>query len=384
MTKNERTKLYTRIALRVLTCIAVIFAVIWLLPWLNRLLAPFILAFIMAALLNPAVRFLNTKCKMSRNLSANILVILVFAIMAAAVSWVVYALTMEMVSLAQDAERITGNIVNIFNSIGERLHWIDDIMPVDADSMFAGFMESFVVWMQGGVVWVAEYLVTHTWDITIGIGEWLLALLMFLLAAGFMTTDFPKYLETLSKVKFEWLDKVKYATRHAFKGYIKSQFLLATLAAIVMYIGLIIIGQQYALVIAVLLWVLDFLPILGTGSLMVPWSIIVFIGGDPFKGIYLLILQSSFFIVRRILEPKVMGKEMNLSPILALISIFVGMKLAGFWGMIFGPILTIIFISIAKEGVFNNAWQDIQSASADLKRLFSNEDSEPAEEQSKE
>jgi sporulation integral membrane protein YtvI len=334
----------------------------------------------MAAALNPFVKFLDRKFKMSRRWISNILVIIVFAIMAAGVSWLAYWLTLEIVALGENIENILGAIMAAFENVSRGLYWLVDFVPGDnTDAMMAAFFERTLNWLQNTIGRTAEYLMQNTWGIAIGLGNWLIALLMFLLAAGFMTIDFPQYGEKFAKIKSRSFETLKQATKLAFVGYIRSQLLLATLAAVVIYIGIVAIQQPYALVIALVVWILDFLPILGSGTWMVPWSIIEFINGDITKAIYLLALQTAFFIVRRILEPKVMGKQMNLSPLLALVSIYVGMKLAGFWGMIFGPVITIILISMSKQGVFDNTYNDIKAVVADLKGLFGHPEKEEAE-----
>ncbi|HHW60769.1 MAG TPA: AI-2E family transporter, partial [Syntrophomonadaceae bacterium] len=96
----------------------------------------------------------------------------------------------------------------------------------------------------------------------------------------------------------------------------------------------------------------DILPILGPGTIFVPWVIWEFMSGRAGMGISLLIVYIIISAVRQFLEPKVVGDNIGLHPLLTLISLYVGLQLGGLVGMILGPIILVILIASYRAGVF--------------------------------
>lgn len=121
-------------------------------------------------------------------------------------------------------------------------------------------------------------------------------------------------------------------------SYVKAQLVIMVLDAILAAIGLYILGNPYYLVIGILLGVIDALPLFGIGTVLIPWAIISIFMGNPTMGIGLFILYGILAVMRQIVEPKVMGKQMNMDLLTSLFFMYVGYRLFGIWGFILGPI----------------------------------------------
>ncbi len=134
-------------------------------------------------------------------------------------------------------------------------------------------------------------------------------------------------------------------------GFVKAQLIFITVTFIESFIGLSIIGIQYAFMIALLVALVDILPVLGTGSIYVPWAIFSLLSGNYILGFSLLGLWVFIFIVRYMIEPKVYGHQLGIHPLLALISVFAGLKLIGVAGLILGPATVVILLSCQKAGI---------------------------------
>lgn len=139
-------------------------------------------------------------------------------------------------------------------------------------------------------------------------------------------------------------------------GFLKSQIILMMLTFIISLIGLLILGVEQVLTIAVILGVLDLLPYLGPGLIIVPWSIYSFFTDDFFMGIGLLILYATTVIVRQIAEPKVLSTSMKLNPLAILVSLFAGLQLFGIFGLVIGPISLVFIVSLYDAKVFEGLW----------------------------
>lgn len=92
------------------------------------------------------------------------------------------------------------------------------------------------------------------------------------------------------------------------------------------------------------------MPILGTGSILVPWSIIAFIMGNTKIGIGMLVLYILITVVKQIIEPKIVGQQIGLHPIITLILMYVGVNLMGLLGLLALPILATILVKLNNEG----------------------------------
>jgi len=134
-------------------------------------------------------------------------------------------------------------------------------------------------------------------------------------------------------------------------GFLKSQVILSLLTFVITLIGLIIIGTKYAIVMSLVVVFVDLLPVLGTGSVLVPWAIYCFATDVTGMGIGLIILFLFITAFRRVVEPKLIGDSIGLSPLLTLISLYVGFQLMGILGMILGPILAIVLIALKDAGM---------------------------------
>ncbi|GAB6172613.1 sporulation integral membrane protein YtvI [Paradesulfitobacterium aromaticivorans] len=139
--------------------------------------------------------------------------------------------------------------------------------------------------------------------------------------------------------------------RKATIGFLESQVILSSITYIISSIGLMILGVRYALAIALVVVLVDILPILGTGTVFIPWAIYALSKGNTFLGVGLIILFIVINVVRRIIEPKILGERIGLSPLSTLISIWVGFKVLGIAGVFLGPLVIILYRSLVRAGV---------------------------------
>jgi sporulation integral membrane protein YtvI len=141
--------------------------------------------------------------------------------------------------------------------------------------------------------------------------------------------------------------------RRAIFGFMKAQFILSMLTYIVALIGLFILKVDYPLAIALLIVIVDILPILGTGSLILPWAIYCLVTGNTFLAVGLLILFLVITVFRRTVEPKILGDSVGIGALSALISLYIGFKLVGVIGLFLGPIVVIVYQAMRKVGLLN-------------------------------
>ena len=130
--------------------------------------------------------------------------------------------------------------------------------------------------------------------------------------------------------------------------YIRSYALLMLITFAEMLIGFLILGVRYAFIFAVIISILDLLPIVGVGTALVPASVFCFLSGRGGLGVGILILFAVSVIVRELAEPRILGKNLGVHPLLTLVSMYVGYSFFGFAGILILPLFVIAF------GIYKN------------------------------
>ena len=138
----------------------------------------------------------------------------------------------------------------------------------------------------------------------------------------------------------------------------------------ILLVGFFLIGQSYGLLLALGLAMLDFIPIVGAGTIMVPWAFLALFTHDYAQAIQIMLIWGVIAMFRRVGEPKVVGDQTGLSPILSLVSIYVGMRLGGVLGMVLGPTVALIALNLVKLGLFEGLRLDLAAAAEDIMALL--------------
>jgi len=146
----------------------------------------------------------------------------------------------------------------------------------------------------------------------------------------------------LSKKKTEKAKSLGRRILIGLKGYFKAYSLLFLINCIELFIGLTVMHRQYALFLAILLGFLDILPFFSTAVILVPWGIIMLVNGEYGIGIGMIVLALVMAVVRQIAEPRLVGKSLGIHPLASLASMYVGVRIFGFWGMMLAPVTVVV------------------------------------------
>ena len=240
-----------------------------------------------------------------------------------------------------------------------------------ADNIFSGLL----TWFQSILPAALDASLDGAGSLMSRLPSFAISTIVFIMASYFIASDYPR-LRFLAVDQFppqvqEFGASFRRIFRDAFGGYLRSQLLLSLGVFAILAIGFLIIGQPYGLILALIFALLDFIPIVGSGTVMVPWSVISFIMQDYQTAIKLIVIWGFVALFRRMAEPKILGDQTGLSPILSLVGIYLGMRSGGIFGMVIGPLALLVFINLCKLGTFDPAWRDIKLCAADLNALLS-------------
>ena len=229
-------------------------------------------------------------------------------------------------------------------------------MPVIENST-NDILQNVSNWLRGGLTNIIE-LVTSLPTIAICIGITVVALYFICVDKIYILDQIEHHLPKI------WVKKISTHLKDLIQtlgGYLKAEASLVLISFVISLVGLYVLqfigfNIQYPLLVALAIGFVDALPILGSGTVMVPWAIISAINGDINLGIAIIILLIIMSVVRQILEPKLVSKNIGVHPIFTLLAMYTGFKVIGILGLLIGPIVLIIFKNIfanlIDRGVF--------------------------------
>ena len=374
LTWPQRGRLWMRLGIRLLLAAAGVLAAVKLLPAVASLFLPFLLAFGMAALLNPLVRWIQRKLNWSRSLTALVTVLILVGLVVGGLVALLYGLGREVVSLAQNWETLFDQVLTGLEELEGMFARFQTLLPADLTLATQDLGDKLVVWVQRSVSSGLSASTQYITDKAMAAPGFFLGLVMFLMATYFLSAEYP-YLRTrmiqhTDDRALHFLAQMKKTVVAAFGGYLKAQVLLSVGVFFILLAGFLITGQSYALLLALGLAVLDFIPLLGSGTVMIPWAVIAFLTRNYPTAIAVILIWSVIAVFRRMAEPKVVGDQTGLSPVLSLVSIYAGMKVGGVMGMILGPIVVLVVLNLVGIGMFRNVQRDVTAAAEDVMELL--------------
>lgn len=324
---------------------------------------PFLIAFIISLIIEPAIRLIMKKLKLTRKTSSIIIFIIASGIIIGGVTWGIVSLIAEASNLLQDLNSYVEKAYILFQNFTNRFDFNNTHLPNEITSIIEN----------------------STGDVLNSVSSWIRNFLTGLLnmitsiptiAIYFVVTIMALYLICVDKVYI--LDQIEhhFPKRWVFKvgnhikdltqtlgGYLKAEATLILVSFIISLAGLYILkfakfNIEFPLLMALFIGFVDALPILGSGTVMIPWAIISGLNGDLKLGIALIILLIIMSTVRQFLEPKLVSKHIGTHPIFTLIAMYTGFKFIGILGMLIGPIILIIiknvFATLIDEGIFKS------------------------------
>lgn len=314
--------------------------------------APFLLALVVAIFLEPLNQLLIRKLRMNRMLASAVS----SSFFTLSLLGVIFLLGVKMIAeLIAFLQKVPSYIENA-NGFAEQL--FVDIrglmlnLPPDAVATIEGWLTNLtdaalkmVGTLSKSVVSVASTLP----GMFIFFIVFLVAVYMFSFSMNTMKASVLSLFAEESRAQVE---QVLNNLRGSIFGFLRSQFILSALTYVISLIGLLVLDVKYPMAIALLIIVVDILPILGTGSVLVPWASYLLFAGDTYTGVGLLILFLFITVFRRIIEPKILGDSVGIGALSALISLYVGFKLVGVIGVFIGPLVVIIYMAARQAGLF--------------------------------
>ncbi len=317
-------------------------------------LFPFIIGLLITALVQRPSNFISKKIRIKKGVCALILVILTYITLLAIISFCLYKVVGAFSSVYNSFSENLDYFENLFESLSKKLSKVFESLPKDIKTSVTNIFQNLLGTVASSVTSFISHIATTAASFAPGI---FISVIVTIVASCYIAKDYDsvKKLATslISDRICHLLLKIKeIATTKIFK-IIKGYLLIMLITFGELSLAFLLLGIENAILFALLIALLDLLPVLGTGTILIPWGIINLISGEYFVAAALIIVYVIVLIVRNIIEPKVISHQVGLHPLLALLCIFIGLKLFGFVGMFLLPLIVVLIYNLCKEGELN-------------------------------
>ena len=265
------------------------------------------------------------------------------------------------------SETLTESVTTIFTQIREYLAGQStELTDSITGSLGSAFSFSWITTPLSGVISTAKQIPSI-----------LIAVVITLVASCFMTSDYDEIMgfvkRQFPKEKRKDLSRSKVLLKSTLSKMAKAYALIMTVTFTEMFIGLSILklagiySSNYAVIIAIVTAFVDIIPVLGTGTVLIPWAIYNLIVGNYALAIGLAVIYAVITVIRQIVEPKLVAGQLGLSPVVTITSLYLGLKIFGVLGMIIAPILVTMLKVLNDEGIIH-IWKSSKAEAEEIEK----------------
>lgn len=322
-------------------------------PKLLSLFIPFVIAYIISLVASP-LTLIFEKIRLPRALSAIIAILFVAAALFGISALIISKLISELYDFSLHLPELLASIESTLSNLKIAAIDIFTLLP----DTFNGFsapdiLDSIKASLSSLSASVVEKISGATINGMKHIPGILIAFVFSILASYFLIRDKKMVRASISSVLGENLSgklrDIKTYLSEAVFAYIKAQCILMSITFAEVFIVLSILRVKYSFLFALIIALIDAIPVFGTGTVLIPWAIYNLITGNFTLAISLLALYATCLVVRQFLEPKILSTQIGIHPLLTLLSMYIGYRLIGIFGMILGPLTALVTKNVLKK-----------------------------------
>lgn len=310
----------------------------------SRLLEPFVRR--MAGLLKPI--------HLGRRTATLLGMLLLFGVAGTLVGLLLGRISQEFRAMVRSLPQLVGWITgtalpNLHSLYNRYLALMPSYVPELISNAIASLAQQAVGW----AATLSGWLTTGAWSTALGIPHVLLALVLIAMGTYYFTADRERILRFWGKLLPASLRRqgmrIKEDILHSIYGQLKSQLVVSLLIMGFLVLLFWVFRVPYWLVAGLGIGLMDALPVLGAGLFLVPWSLLSFIGGNTGTGILMAAAYLGTVIIRQVLEPRIVGRNLGLYPLVTMMAMYAGFRLFGVLGLIGGPVMMGVLRAVLKE-----------------------------------
>ena len=314
--------------------------------YLLGLVLPFLAAYFLAWLIRPVTETLYRRLRLPRILGGTIALLLLFAVFGTSICLLVKILLKQAIAFIRNLPIYLSMIANKLDRICKGY---DELFGLEDGTLRAMVDDNLIQTVNRAKSNLMPKLTEQTISITVGIVAFLGVLLIIFVAAVLIGKELPGFQEKYNNHNlYKDFHRITEKLSEAGIAYLRSQLIIMTIIALVCVLGLTLLRNEYAALLGIGIAIMDALPIIGSGMVFIPWSIVHLMNGNIYAAAILITTYLLCQIIREVLEPKLIGNRIGIKPLYTLMSMYVGVKLFSLVGFILGPIGLVTIITIYK------------------------------------
>lgn len=341
------------------------------------ILWPFVVAFAIAMLLQPIVRFLKTKLHIPKGIGSVLSVLFIVLILGSILGAILFKIGIELKGFFTFLLMKLEDIPSLVKQIMEWTQNTLSFLPESISASISAMLQNFLNEILGLEEQVAESLPSRpsfdlsilssplglVWGTAKHIPMIAVGTLVCVVSSCFMTADYDNLRDMIliqfSQKKQKAIHRAKQITLSTTGKMIKAYSIIIGITMLEMFLGLSFLKLihlyegNYVFPISLITAIIDIVPVLGTGTVLVPWAIFSLCTGKIGFGIGLFVLYAIISIIRQIVEPKLVASQLGLPPFLTIMAMFIGTQLFGFIGLFLLPMLLMLLKVLNDEGVIH-------------------------------
>lgn len=353
----KMTTKYLKILCNLFAAAVIIFAAIFILPRVIVYFMPFVVGLILAAIANPVVKFLEKRIKIKRKYGSVIMIILVIAGIVLICEGVISVLWSGIESFTQYLPTMYSNAGTEMTEAADRLQSLLRRLPFAKEIEFENMGQVIEKFLGQAMSGSGKITASTIESFAKGIPNVFVSSIIGLLATYFFIVDREKLTKLMEKYlpsSFREKTKTMYdQILGVVGGYFKAQLKIMLVIYIILVVGLLVLGVDYAWLIGFGIAVLDMLPVFGTGTVLCPWAVVKLFSGNYMMALGMLALYGISLVVHQIIQPKLIGDSVGMDPFAALFFMYIGYQVSGVMGMVIAIPIGMILINMFKAGAFD-------------------------------
>lgn len=373
MKKNRYLKIFINLILIIFLFILVFF----LIPKILIFFMPFLIGWIISSIASPLVKYLENKFKIVRKHISFIMIVFILTLIILSSYFSIIKLYSELIDLISNLPEIYSNLSEEFIRLEANLYNLIEFLPNSIRYNLVHLGENISNYLSDLILSIGLPTVIATGNIAKNLPSFLINIIITILSSYFFIVDRDNILNFLSSLIPKSLENniriIKLNLKKVLGGYFKAQFQLMLIVLVIIIVGFFILDINYIFLLSIIIGILDFLPIFGSGAILIPWSIFSILSGNIKLGLGLILIYGIIQLTRQLLQPKLIGDSVGISPLATLFLIFIGFKIGGLLGLLIALPLGLMFYNLFTEGAFDNIisiMKEVINDFNDFRRLY--------------
>lgn len=309
---------------------------------LSGVLLPFSLAILIVVALKDVTDAVCQYLHLKRKPVAVFTVLSFYILVSGILFLVLFVAFKQLDSVVESLPRLVSRVTEVWNSLSLRIS-----SALGASSAEDGtFQEIPKVALESLTQKLTSFVASFAGNIAAGVPVFLLSLVVTVVASAYFAADYDDirrlFVDNLSKTGLSRIIELKSVLFGNFLKILKSYIIILLITFVELFLGLSLLGSKYALILSIVISLIDILPVLGCGAVLIPWGVVSALNGDVKNAVGLAVLYLIITAARNFIEPKIVGERVGVHPLIMLFSVVVGLRLFGGAGVVLVPMTVIV------------------------------------------